>query len=125
MSQKSTRRTARMLAVSAAALFLVALPALAGQPHRPVPPGAGEGAYRGECRRMTRQIAHYADVVDMARARDNDLWAEATIQHIGRLTERRARLCPQYADTPAGEQLMKLLRLAGKVALKMFTMGLI
>jgi len=90
------------------------------------PPGAAEGAYRGECRRMTRQIAYYAQVVDMARERDNEAWEEATLQHIGRLTTRRAYLCPQeYADKKYGEALLKLLRLAGKVALKMFTWGLI
>lgn len=105
-------------------LLLIWAPlALADAPAHP--PGAAEGAYAGECRRMTRQIAHYAQVVDLARERDNELWEEATLQHIGRLTARRQHLCPEYADTAAGEQLVKLLRLAGKVALKMFTMGLI
>ena len=104
-------------------LFLFVAPAWAEVPAHP--PGAGEGAYRGECRRMTRQIAHYANVVDLARERGNERWEEATLQHIGRLTERRQYLCPKYADNKAGEELIKLLRLAGKVALKMFTMGLI
>jgi len=113
----------RKLRLAGLLLLFWAPTALAEAPAHP--PGAAAGAYTGECRRMTRQIAHYAEVADRARERDNQLWEEATLQHIGRLTERRQHLCPKYADTAAGEQLVKLLRLAGKVALKMFTMGLI
>lgn len=93
--------------------------------------GAGDVAVseptvsRGECRRMTRQIAHYADVADRARERGNELWEENTIQHIARLSERRARLCPEYRPRPAGEQLAKMLRDAAKIAAKLFTMGMI
>ncbi len=81
--------------------------------------------YYGECRRMTRQIAHYAEVADRARDRDNELWEEATLQQIGRLTERRARLCPEYAKKDAGEEVVKALRTAARIAAKLFLMGLI
>ena len=81
-----------------------------------------------DCRRLTRQIAHYADVADMARSRDDDLWEQHTLGHISRLSDRRARLCPQYAEKPAGEELRKMLELlrdAAKIASKLYTWGLL
>jgi hypothetical protein len=95
------------------------------------PAAAGEAApqgptfSRGECRRLTRQIARYADTADRARERGNAAWEENTIEHIGRLSERRARLCPEYRPRPAGEQLAKMLKDAAKIAVTLFTMGLI
>ena len=44
---------------------------------------------------------------------------------IGRLSERRARLCPTlYAEKPIGKELEKILKGAAKIAFKLFTMGL-
>ena len=67
--------------------------------------------------------------IDGFRARPatgrNETWRDASYRRIGHLTARRARLCPKYVDTRAGEDLVKLLRLGGKVALKMFTWGII
>ncbi len=80
---------------------------------------------RGECAKMTRQIAHYATVVDRARDRNADMWEEHTLRHIGRLSERRARLCPEYRERPAGEQLLKMLKTAAKIATKLYTWGLL
>lgn len=102
-----------------ALLLLVAAPTLA--------PAEVQGPHvsRGECSRMTRQIAHYATVVDRARERDNTKWEENTLQHIGRISERRALLCPEYRDRPAGEELLKMLRTAAKIALKLYTWGLL
>jgi hypothetical protein len=85
------------------------------QPHLP----------HGDCRRLTRQIARYAHVADMARERDDSTWEEHTMTHIGRLTERRAKLCPQYAKRPAGEQLLKMLKDAADIAITLFTWGVI
>lgn len=99
-----------------------ALPAGAEPAQRPL------GHYPHQCRRLTRQIAHYADVADMARERGNRRWEEHTLAHIGRLTERRARLCPQYAKKPAGEELRKMLaalRDAAKIAARLYTWGLL
>jgi hypothetical protein len=85
------------------------------QPHLP----------HGDCRRLTRQIARYAHVADMARDRDDSTWEEHTLAHIGRLSERRAKLCPQYAKRPAGEQLLKMLKDAADIAITLFTWGMI
>lgn len=89
-------------------------------------PRSMRSPHLGECNRITRQIARYADVAQLARDRGDDRWEEHTIQHIGRLSERRARLCPAiYAEKPIGHELAKILRDAGKIALKLFRMGLI
>ena len=78
-----------------------------------------------ECQRLTRQMAHFADVADLARERGNELWENASLDHIARLSERRYQLCPEYRGMSYGEQLRQLLKLAAKVALKLYTMGLI
>jgi hypothetical protein len=114
----------RLLAFASLLVFLVPLPLPA--PADPLPPSA-HYPHR-DCRRLTRQIAHYADVADMARERDNEMWEEHTLDHISRLSERRQKLCPQYADKPAGEQLRKmlvLLRDAAKIAARLYTWGLL
>jgi hypothetical protein len=90
-----------------------------------VPPSM-VGRHNGECKRITRQIAHYAEVADMAQERGNDKWREGTLDHIERLAARRAQLCPtQYAEKPIGEELKKILKGAAKIAAKLFTMGMI
>ncbi len=108
------------------ALFALHAPAgFAGEPRLVQPPGVSEGAYRGQCRRMNRQIARYTTEAGKALDVGNETWRDASYRRIGHLTARRARLCPKYVDTRAGEDLVKLLRLGGKVALKMFTWGII
>ena len=119
------RGTVRVLSIAFVGLVLGAAAAPAADPHAPTPPAAGKGGYRGECRRITKQIAHYARVVDRARERKSELWEEHTLQHIGRLSERRVRLCPEYAKKSYGKELVALLRLAAKVAVTVFTMGLL
>ena len=90
-----------------------------------VPPSM-VGKHNGECKRITRQMAHYADVADMAKERGNDGWYQGTVDEIGRLSERRAELCPTlYAEKPIGEELAKILKGAAKIAMKLFTMGML
>ena len=102
-----------------ALLLLFALPATAdAQPQQ-------ASVSRGECARMTRQIAHYATVVDRARERDNEMWEEHTLKHIGRISDRRKELCPEYRERPAGEQLLKMMKTAAKIATKLYTWGLL
>lgn len=74
-------------------------------------PEAGErGSYRGQCRRLTRQIQHFeGDVLPRASARGDQAWAEATRQHVERLWHRRADLCPKY-----GAERTMLRRLADR-----------
>lgn len=116
--RRPTRRPVRwLLALVLAGTFVLPAAALAGPPQGP--PG------RRDCKRLTRQIAHYADVVDMARERNDETWERHTLAHIGRLSERRARLCPQYAERPAGEQLLQMLKNAARIASALYTWGLL
>lgn len=90
-----------------------------------VPPGL-VGKHNGECKRITRQIARYAEQADLAKERGNENWEQGTLDHIARLSTRRAQLCPTlYAQKPIGEELSKILKGAAKIALKLFTMGMI
>lgn len=106
-------RTSTLLALAAAIL----LPGLAtAEPH-----------YR-ECRRITKQIAHFEDVVAMAQDRDDELWEDATEMHIERLTERRHRLCPERypkinVAARAAQRTKEFMKLAADVAIKYFTFG--
>lgn len=90
-----------------------------------VPPGL-VGKHNGECKRITRQITKYAQVADRAKERGNENWEQGTLDHIARLSTRRAQLCPTlYAQKPIGQELAKILKGAAKIAMKLFTMGLI
>jgi len=96
-------------------------------------PEAGErGLYRGQCRRLTRQIDPYErDVLPRARARGNQAWARATQQQVQRLWNRRADLCPAYGSertllrrlADQTRRFNELLATAGRAAATFFTGG--
>ena len=124
-SWRASRRTRRVRRVALLGMLLAALlaaaPASARKECVPVdpdtpdvsaprpagPPGASASEdggprlrcrvsrRRNECRVLARQIAHFEDVLEMARERDNELWEKGTAQHIARLEARRDRLCPK------------------------------
>ena len=82
---------------------------------------------RRECHRLTSQIARYEGDVERARERGNELWEDATLAHIERLSERRASRCPQYAEDKTAAMRMRqfgrMLGTAAKLAARYFTMG--
>lgn len=84
-----------------------------------------DAANRGQCRRITRQIAQFENTLALAKERDDDLWADATEAHITRLGERRARLCPEYRPPNQVVEWMRTFRdwtrVAAKAAVKYFT----
>ncbi len=96
-------------------------------------PEAGRrGLYRGECRRLTKQIDHYQNtVLPMAAARGNRGWERATEAQIARLWHRRADLCPKYGAertmlARAAEQARRFnefLAMAGRAAITFFSGG--
>jgi hypothetical protein len=90
-----------------------------------VPPSM-VGSHNGECKRITRQIQHYAEVADRAKERGDPNWEQGTLDHIATLSTRRAQLCPTlYAQKPIGEELRKILKGAAQIAMKLFTMGML
>jgi len=120
-------RFLRALVVLGLVLGLAA-PALGSSPE------AGErGRYRGQCRRLTKQINHYEHtVLPMAYARRNRAWAQSTSAQIELLWNRRADLCPEYGAQRtmlrrAADQARKfkqLLAAAGRAAATYFSGGL-
>jgi hypothetical protein len=95
---------------------------------------AGErGNYRGQCRKLTKQIAHFeGSILPLAISRGNRAWERATNEQINRLWNRRADLCPAYGAertllAKAADQarrINKTIALAGRAALAYFTGGL-
>ena len=88
-----------------------------------LPASGQQQAHRGECLKLTNQIARYERDVQWARERDNDLWEQATLDHLSRLEGRRERLCPQYARSNPFEAVGKLVAKAAQVAASYFLMG--
>ena len=90
------------------------------------------GLYRGECRRLTRQLEHFeGTILPMAIQRGNRGWEDATNAHIDRLWNRRADLCPEYGAERSMLQkaadrtrkFNKMMSAAGRAALAFFTGG--
>ena len=80
---------------------------------------------RRECHRLTSQIERYQGDVERARERGNELWENATLAHIDRLSERRVSRCPQYAEDKgkAMREFGRMLGTAAKLAARYFMMG--
>ena len=69
------------------------------------------GNYRGQCRRLTKQIKYYdKQVLPMAIARRNQAWEAATNDQIERLWNKRADLCPKY-----GRERTRIARALDKI----------
>jgi hypothetical protein len=104
------------LVVIAIILFFLAPPAFAKSEPR-----------RRECHRLTSQIARYEGDVERARERGNELWENATLAQIERLSERRASRCPEYGEDKTAAMRMRefgqMLGKAAKLAARYFTMG--
>ncbi len=98
----------------------------AGSAHAKVQPQINQ-PYRGECRRLTKQMSNLNWAVEEARRRDNEIWERATAVQIYRMAERRERLCPGWGDEArlarARAQFMKFMKMAGEAALRYFTFG--
>ncbi len=92
------------------------------------------GTYRGQCRRLTKQIKYYdKQVLPMAIARRNQAWEAATNDQIERLWNKRADLCPKYGRertriARALEKIRafnKMLAQAGRAAATYFSGGML
>ena len=116
-------RLAKLAIITAAvsALLLAPVAALAN--------GPTYRGNRGDCRRMTKQINHYENVVlKQARARGDKLWEASMSAHLDKLKNRRADRCPNYgaqrsAARRAAAEMRALMSMAAKGAAKYFTGG--
>ncbi len=94
------------------ALLLVAGPLLAAsKPHR------------GECRKLTRQIARYERDAKWADQRNDGLWEDASKDRVTALATRRADLCPQFRRKNPFAQAADLIAAAAKAAAPYFIPG--
>lgn len=95
------------------AVAIVAAPALAANtPHR------------GDCRKLTRQIARYERDAKWADQRGNPLWEAASKDRAKQLTARRNGLCPQYKKPNPLVKAADLIAAAAKAAAPYFIPGL-
>jgi len=94
----------------------------------PVPPKKWEMrddqvAHRGECKRLTKQIARYDRDAGWAEERGNELWELSSRERVYRLAAERQRLCPSKRGPSAEEFLAKAAVVAARLALKAYTHG--
>jgi hypothetical protein len=71
---------------------------------------------RGECKRMTRQIARYERDAKWADQRGNELWEDASKDRVKELKERREERCAQYKKKNPLVAFANLVANAAKVA---------
>ena len=100
------------LAISVIGVCLLAAPALAQQ--KP---------YRAECVKLTQQIARYERDAGWARDRGNDLWEQSNLNQVQRLSERRAKLCPEFREPNYAAEFAEVLGTAARVAARYFLTG--
>jgi hypothetical protein len=96
------------------------------------PEAAERGRYRGQCKRLTKQIDHFeVRILPRAIERGDRGWEDATNAQIERLWHRRADLCPEYGAERTAmrrtedqiRRFNKLMAAAGRAALTWFTGG--
>jgi len=80
--------------------------------------------YQNQCYALTRQIDRYTVMLERAQKLDNEMWVERTGDHVGRLVQKRASLCPEYAkDDSTMRAFAALVKLGARAALAYFTFG--
>lgn len=96
------------------------------------PDASVHGRYRGQCRRLTKQIEYnQKTILPLAIERGNVAWENATNAHIKRLWNQRADLCPAYGRERARLQraldriraFNAALARAGRAVARYFTAG--
>ena len=75
------------------------------------------------CRVIARQIAHFEDVAQMARDRNDELWEQGTEKHLDNLLFQQARKCPEDVPPSQAERAAALLKTLGRAALTAASFG--
>ena len=88
------------------------------------PAVAQQKPHRAQCVKLTQQIARYERDAGWAGERGNDLWEQSSLNQAERLSTRRARLCPEFADPNYAAQFMAVLDVAARTATRWFLSGL-
>ncbi|MDH3213776.1 MAG: hypothetical protein OEM05_14945 [Myxococcales bacterium] len=89
-----------------------------------LPMASAANPYQNQCYALTRQIDRYTIMLERAEKLDNEMWVERTGDHVGRLVQKRAAMCPEYAkDDTAMRAFAALVKLGAKAALAYFTFG--
>jgi len=94
----------------------------------PVPPEKWEmrddqRGHRGECKKLTKQIARYERDAQWAEERGNELWQLSSRERVFRLAAERQRLCPSKRGPTPEELLAKAAVVAAELAAKAYTHG--
>jgi hypothetical protein len=94
----------------------------------PVPPKKWEmrddqRAHRGQCIRLTKQIARYERDADWAEQRENELWELSSRERVYRLAAERQRLCPSKKGPTTEELLAKAAVVAARLAALAYSHG--
>jgi hypothetical protein len=80
-------------------------------------------AHRGECKKLTKQIARYERDAKWAEERGNELWELSSQERVYRLAAERQRLCPSKRGPTSEELLAKAAVVAARLALKAYSAG--
>jgi hypothetical protein len=94
----------------------------------PVPPKKWEmrddqKAHRGECLKLTKQIARYERDARWAEERENELWELSSRERVYRLAAERQRLCPSKRGPTTEELLAKAAVVAARLAAVAYSHG--
>jgi hypothetical protein len=112
----------RVRASVAALVLLAPLSARADEPQ--IARGPGSPA---ECARLEKQIHHFEDMVERAKALDNAMWVARMQEHVDLLKEHQETRCPRDADDASAKAaflaFLNLFKAAGQAALTYFTFG--
>jgi hypothetical protein len=80
-------------------------------------------AHRGECVRLTKQIARYERDAEWAEERDNELWELSSRERVYRLAAERQKLCPSKRGPTTEELLAKAAVIAARLAVVAYSHG--
>jgi hypothetical protein len=85
---------------------------------------AANTGYRGECKRMTRQMERYERDAKWAAQRGDAMWRDASKDRVKQLQDRRDTLCPQLKKKNPLAKAADLIAAAAKAAAPYFIPGL-
>jgi len=77
------------------------------------------GPPRGECHKLTNQIARYEGDLERAKQRKNALWEQANERQIDHLNQRLALRCPEHVPPTLAQRVGAGLDALGRGAIRL------